>query len=62
MVPWSEATHSRLESELKLTQWMVAGWEPRRSSVRIAPLPVSNTRTSVPWEDSEQYCELSPKF
>ena len=49
MVPWSLDTHSRLESELKLIQKILAGLEPRRNSLRRLPFPTSNTRISVPF-------------
>ena len=49
MVPWSLDTQSREESELKLMQNMVAGFDPRRSSVTRLPFTASNTRIRVPF-------------
>ena len=48
IVPWLEDAHNRVESELKLIEYMVAGCEPLRSSVNSCPLLVSNTLTKVP--------------
>ena len=47
-VPWSLATHNKLLSELKLTEKIVAGCEPRLSSVRMLPELVSKTLMRVP--------------
>ena len=49
MVPWSLDTQSREESELKLMQNMVAGFDPRRSSLTRLPFTASNTRIRVPF-------------
>ncbi len=48
IVPWSLATHNKVEAALKLIQYIVAGLVPLRSSHRRLPLETSNTRINVP--------------